>query len=171
MRADGPAQHDRADQLLDRPAVVRRRRGEVVEQGGMARRADRLAPKLSGVGTSPRPIRCSQTRLAMTRAVSGLSLRRSSRPAPAGRCCSADGRLLGRQHLREAAADRFARLVELAAVQQSGIRDPGCRGRPSPGVSACHRMYRSKLALEQSLAGPDPNQPDTAILGIGSQLS
>ena len=32
-----------------------------------------MAPKLSGVATRPRPIRCSQTRLAMTRAVSGLS--------------------------------------------------------------------------------------------------
>src|SRR3978361_866898 len=46
-----------------------------------------ILPKLLGVATSPRPKWCSQTRLTITRAVSGLSglamaRARSSRPLP-----------------------------------------------------------------------------------------
>ena len=80
------------------------------------------APKLSGVGTRPRPNRCSQTRLTSTRAVSGFSgdashSASSSRPLP--------WRIVGdaRGHdLHHPARHDLAGLVELAALVERTVR-------------------------------------------------
>ena len=68
----GPAEHDPADQPLDRPAVVHELDRQGVEQLRVARRLAGGA-EIVGRGTSPRPNRCSQTRLTITRAVSGFA--------------------------------------------------------------------------------------------------
>ena len=80
------------------------------------------APKLSGVGTSPRPKRCSQTRLTITRAVSGFAgeasqLGQLATAAPAGDRC---GRFVA-EHADEPAGDDLAGLVELAADVERAV--------------------------------------------------
>ena len=79
------------------------------------------APKLSGVGTRPRPNRCSQTRLTSTRAVSGFSgeashSASSSRPLP----CSIVGRLPAHD-LHHAPRHDLARLFELATLVEGTV--------------------------------------------------
>ena len=80
------------------------------------------APKLSGVGTRPRPNRCSQTRLTITRAVSGFAGEASAsansrRPLPA-----VIGAGVSRaEHADKPARDDLSRLVELAAHVKRAI--------------------------------------------------
>ena len=109
------------------------------------------APKLSGVGTSPRPNRCSQTRLTITRAVSGLSGRREpvGQLQPAARRRRIVGGVFGVSTCGEAARHDLARLVELAAdVERAVDRPSPRRGRPSPAASACpSASYDVELAL------------------------
>ena len=97
------------------------------------------APKLSGVGTRPRPNRCSQTRLTHHAGRQRVVLRRDPvGQLAAGRCRRRCRGCFVVEHLRQAAADRLARLVDLAADVDRAVRGADAvRGRPSPAASAC----------------------------------
>ena len=73
--------------LLERPAgVVHEPVGQPVEQFRDAWAASPITPKSPGVRTSPSPKCCCQTRLTMTRAVSGFASLVSQPARPSRRC-------------------------------------------------------------------------------------
>ena len=95
------------------------------------------APKLSGVGTRPRPNRCSQTRLTITRAVSGLSLRREpvGQLEPAARRRAIVGGVVVSTCEEAARHDARRGLSELAAgVERAVAGAAALARRPSPAA-------------------------------------
>ena len=130
-----PRQHQRADQLLDRPAVGDETTGQVVEQLGMRRARRPSCRSCRRSSTMPRPNRCCQTRLTMTRGVSGFSglvshWASSRRPLCVGRNWR---RVRNTEQAQETARHDRPELLGLAANANLGVGDllgvPHANGR------------------------------------------
>ena len=88
------------------------------------------APKLSGVGTNPRPNKCIQTRLTKTRAVSGFSLEASqwassSRPLVVGAIVPREGhtwfyKMMGDEQIAGQQQAAFLKFIQTVRYPNAG---------------------------------------------------